>query len=489
MTIQTSSNSGGSNPRRCEDCGSREFTRDMVRQELVCDDCGLVKDDSDPYGSGEADNTASLRGEGAHSQSGPLGSVGLDDQVDYSGALLSAEQRRLVERLRKSARQANRSPPGEDDWESIERILLNITGWQRTDNRMNECKRMFFLFRGRSVVSNIPKANKSDIRHCVLAHVYVEEIKRDSRSPERKQTEAGRKHRTFRWNTNSDSSDVAMIQKRVMGHLGPMDGVTPRHITKEIALHFKLLNTRFQPVRKERKSRTVDTTLNEASRQLALEFDQVRDEVKEVRSLSANQLNAINTRLQEALNWVYRHDAYPNSRTTALNLRKNIHAELIYQILNSFEIEVSRSAINPVVGASRGDGPATPNAKFIGIAVSSYYRSLPTFETMTEGAIAHMNNEDIDVGQFRSHAMRGYQLMHEHPDYPYGEDASSELNRTHLNCEFLNHLLEEQDHALDNETRAAIVQDHLEEDENDEATVDEERIERILRYLDREMET
>jgi hypothetical protein len=43
---------------------------------------------------------------------------------------------------------------------------------------------------------------------------------------------------------------------------------------------------------------------------------------------------------------------------------------------------------------------------------------------------------------------------------------------------------------LDDETRDAIVQGHLkEQDENEEATVDEERIERILGYLNREMET
>jgi len=495
MTIQPSSNSGGSNPRRCEDCGSREFTRDMVRQELVCDDCGLVKDDPDHYGPGEADNAASLRGEGAHSQSGPLGSVGLDDQVDYSGAPLSAEQRRLVERLRESAKRANRSPPGEDDWKSIESILLNITGWPRADNRMIECKRMFFLFRGRSVVSNIPKADNSDVRHCVLAHVYVEEINRDSRSPEIKQTEAGRKRRTLRWNTKNDSPDVAMIRERVMDHLGPMDGVLPRHIISEIKMHFKMLNERFQPVREEREARTVNTNLEEAGPQLDLEFDQVRDAVNKVRSLSANTLNAINSRLQEALNWVYGFDEYPNSRTDrSVSLRRNIHAELIYRILNSFGIGVSRSDINPVVGASREDGPATPDAKFIGIAVSSYYGSLPTFEAMTERVLAHVNDEDIDGGHIRSQAMRGYQLMHLNPHYPYGQGASDELNRTHLHCEFLNRLLEQQDHALDDETRAALVQDHLEQqDENDGATVDEDTIGRLLRYLDtelnREMET
>ena len=490
MTVQPSSSSGGSNPRRCEDCGSRELTRDSVRQELVCDDCGLVKEDPDPYGSGEADNAASLRGEGAHSQSGPLGSVGLEENFDYSGKSLSAEQQRLVQRLRE-ARKANRSAPGEDDWKSIESILLTITGWSRSDNRMNECKRMFFLFRGRSVASNIPKADKSDVRHCVLAHVYVEEINRDDRSPEIKQTEDGRKHRRVRWNTNRDSSDVAMIRDRVMDHLGPIDGVTPRHITKEIALHFKLLNKRFQPVAKEREARTVDTNLEEASRQLALEFDQVRDAVDEVRSLSADQLNAINTRLQEALNWVYRCDEYPNARTTrAVNLRKNVHAELIYQILSSFGIEVSRSLINPVVGASRDDGPGTKDAASIGRLVKAYYAALPTFNAMTERAIANVKDEAIEVDHIRSQAMRGYQLMHQHPHYPYGEGASEGLNRTHLHCAFLNHLLEEQDHPLDDETRAAIVQEHLEErDENDEATVDEERIEQILGYLNREMET
>jgi len=146
------------------------------------------------------------------------------------------------------------------------------------------------------------------------------------------------------------------------------------------------------------------------------------------------------------------------------------------------------------VGASREDGPATPDAKFIGIAVSSYYGSLPTFEAMTERVLAHVNDEDIDGGHIRSQAMRGYQLMHLNPHYPYGQGASDELNRTHLHCEFLNRLLEQQDHALDDETRAALVQDHLEQqDENDGATVDEDTIGRLLRYLDtelnREMET
>ena len=491
MTVQPSSSSEGSSPPRCEDCGSRELTRDSVRQELVCDDCGLVKEDPDPYGSGEADNAASLRGEGAHSQSGPLGSVGLEENFDYSGALLSAEQRKLIDRLRDAAKKGNRSAPGENDWKSIERILLMITGWSRTDNRMNECKRMFFLFRGRSVVSNIPKADKSDVRHCVLAHVYVEEINRDNRSPEIKQTKEGRKHRTVRWNTNRDSSDVAMIRDRVMDHLGPIDGVTPGHITNEITLHFKLLNKRFQPVAKEREARTVDTNLEEASRQLALEFDQVRDAVKEVRSLSADQRNAINTRLQEALNWVYRSDEYPNSRTTrAVNLRKNVHAELIYQVLNSFGIELSRSAINPIVGASRDDGPGTKDAASIGKLVKAYYAALPAFNAMTEQAIANVKDEAIDEDHLRTQAMRGYQLMHQHPHYPYGEGASEGLNRTHLHCAFLNRLLGEQGHPLDDETRAAIVQGHLkEQDENEEATVDEERIERILGYLNREMET
>ena len=490
MTIQPSSSSGGSNPRRCEDCGSRELTRDPIRQELVCDDCGLVKEDPDLYGPGEADNAASIWGEGAHSQSGPLGSVGLEENPEYAWSPLSIEERKLSNRLRDAAKKANRPGPGEDNWKSIEHILLIISGWLRSDNRVGECKRMFFLFRGRSVASNISKAGNSDVRHCVLAHVYVEEINRDDRSPEIKQTEDGRKHRMVRWNTNSDSSDVAMIRERVMDHLGPIDDVTPGDITKEIALHFKLLNERFQPVAKEREARTIDTNLEEASRQLALEFDLVREAENEVRSLFADQLNAINTRLQEALNWVYRSDEYPNARTTkAVNLRKNVHAELIYRILGTFGIEVSRSLINPVVGASRDDGPGTKVAASIGRLVKAYYAALPTFNAMTEQVIANLKDEAIEVDHIRNQAMRGFQLMHQHPHYPYEEGASQRLNRIHLHCAFLNRLLEEQGHSLNDETRAAIVQHPLEEqDKSNETTLDEERIERILGYLNREME-
>ena len=49
--------------KKCEECGSNDLKTDIIRGEVVCNDCGLVVDDK--ASAGQNDNAGSMWGEGA----------------------------------------------------------------------------------------------------------------------------------------------------------------------------------------------------------------------------------------------------------------------------------------------------------------------------------------------------------------------------------------------------------------------------------------